>query len=299
MTKSRNLTKSRRCNKCKGRSGKRKSKKPRVSRRAHSLRAGSHVAGSHVAGSHVAGSHIAGSHVAGSHVAGSHVAGSHIAGSHVAGSHIAGSHVAPKKTQENPTIHTEESTNQHITHPTVDKESKWTKTGRALMYGVGAAGTGAFMGVLTAPLLAPKHYTDVDLHENSKFATEWKQFQQTVPEWMPLEQAKLHFLRTKDVEYYNTSHGKQNAIIGAGLAAAAAGTYGATRHKKDANATKPGKLTRAGRALMYGVGAVGTGAGTGFITTSKTEHNYIKGRNAMIGAGLAAVAAGTYGATRD
>jgi hypothetical protein len=332
MTKSRKLTRSRRCTnkskgqkskgqKSKGRSGKRKSKKPRVSRRAHSLRGGSHVAGSR-------------------------------------------SHVAPKKTQENPTIHTEESTNQHITHPTVDKESKWTKTGRALMYGVGAAGTGAFMGVLTAPLLAPKHYYDADLNNNVQFANEWKTVQQIVPQWMTQEQAKHQFLRGKDVEYYNKSHGKQNAIIGAGLAAAAAGTYGATRHKKDANATKPSKLTRAGRALMYGVGAVGTGAAIGAATALKTGPKYYtsadlqtggslkeewdskkllqkriqdykqknpdreigadlmrilllteetfldqknmdqnntnnKGRNAMIGAGLAAVAAGTYGATRD
>lgn len=311
MTKSRRCTNKSKDLKSKSRSGKRKSKKPRVSRRAHSLRGGSQVASIH---------------------------------------------------QNNPTTHNKHSTNQHPTPPPVDKEDKWTKTGRALMYGVGAAGTGALMGVSTGLALTPNQYTENDLEE-------WNEHMKGVIKVSPqqLQQQKQIFLLLKNVEHYtenNKKQIKQNAVIGAGLAAAAAGTYGATRHKKDANATKPGKLTRAGRALMYGVGAVGTGAAIG-AAASKTGPRYTqadlheggslkedwdykkliqkriqniiqdnpdkeisaelmaiyllteqtfldqknamndityqnnKVKNAMIGAGLAAVAAGTYGATRD
>jgi hypothetical protein len=265
--------------------------------------------------------------------------------------------------QEDPTIHNQHSTNQHKTSPPVDKEGKWTKTGRALMYGVGAAGTGAYTAnLLAAPLLADTLYDEKDLVEGGRLDKEWKEWKETSSEHeftpQKLILVKQRFLQAQNRLHYNKEHWKQNAVIGAGLAAAAAGTYGATRHKKDANATKPGKLTRAGRALMYGVGAVGTGAAIG-LTASKTgqytqadlheggslkeewdkeklhqkeiqdfnlenpkyiiHENFlteqtfldqkniidqnntiaIKARNAMIGAGLAAVAAGTYGATRD
>lgn len=321
MTKSRKLTRSRRYTnkskgqKSKGRSGKRKSKKPRVSRRAHSLRGGSQVK-------------------------------------------------AINEENRN-TIHSEHSTHQHKTPPTVDKESKWTKTGRALMYGVGAAGTGAITAnLLAAPLLADTLYDEKDLDEGGRLYQLWRNElsgKNLSEQELILE--KQRFLQLQNILHYTKEHWKQNAVIGAGLAAAAAGTYGATRHKKDAKATKPGKLTRAGRALMYGVGAVGTGAAIG-ATALKTvpkyytlvdlqtggslkkewdeekllqkqiqdfnlenPHNIInanflteqtaqtflnhknmiedqnntnnRGRNAMIGAGLAAVAAGTYGATRD
>ena len=310
MTKSRKLTKSRRCtNKSKSRSGKRKSKKPRVSRRAHCLRGGSQVK-------------------------------------------------AINEENRN-TIHNQHSTHQHKTSPTVDKESKWTKTGRALMYGVGAAGTGALAGIVTGVALTPNQYTEDDL--NKGLDDEWNQQieHQRGKTVLPqqLQQQKQIFLMLKNIAHYtenNKKQIKQNAVIGAGLAAAAAGTYGATRHKKDAKATKPGKLTRAGRALMYGVGAVGTGAAigaaTGYDATALQTRPYTEadlntggllvdtwnvflsrvkptdidrakraflstmnkaqqnkppnitknmGRNVMIGAGLAAVAAGTYGATRD
>ena len=228
------------------------------------------------------------------------------------------------------------------------------------MYGVGAAGTGALMGFNTGFALAPNQYREADL--NKSLATEWDELVKNVSP-QQLQQNKQEFLKQKNGEYYmqnNTKQIKQNAVIGAGLAAAAAGTYGATRHKKDANATKPGKLTRAGRALMYGVGAVGTGAAIGatalktgpkYYTLAdlqtggslkekwdeeklhqkeikdfnlnnpdkiipanfETEQTFLNhknmdidqnntknmGKNALIGAGLAAVAAGTYGATRD
>ena len=215
-----------------------------------------------------------------------------------------------------------------------DKVSNWTKAGRALMYGVGASGTGLMTGYAIGHNL-PTKYTEKDLEDGGKFNLEFlelieikkdnflenkylathrnggEQFYsrnggvefyrkdlevngRLYNEWQQKKRdITSKFLREKNEEVTKDRTYK-GMLVGAALAAAAAGTYGATRRNKEDKAVKTSNWTRAGRAVTYGIGALGTGALTGIIPSIENQK-----KNALIGAGLAAVAAGTYGATRD
>jgi hypothetical protein len=91
---------------------------------------------------------------------------------------------------------------------------------RALLYGVGAAGTGA----LTGALLGPVHYTKSDLKQGGVLYNEFEAYvrnQYSNGTFTSDDDEQLKFLRVKN-QY-------RNEKVGAGLAAAAAATYGATR----------------------------------------------------------------------
>ena len=141
-----------------------------------------------------------------------------------------------------------------------DKVSNWTKAGRALMYGVGASGTGLMTGFAIVHNL-PTKYTEKDLEDGGKLNLEFLEL---------IEKKKNNFLvdnflatrRNGGEQFYRvdlevngrlynewqqkkrdiTSNflGEKNqqvtkdrtnkgVLVGAALAAAAAGTYGATR----------------------------------------------------------------------
>jgi hypothetical protein len=173
------------------------------------------------------------------------------------------------------------------------KGDNWTRAQRALLYGVGAAGTGA----LTGALLGPVHYTKSDLKQGGVLYNEFEAYvrnQYSNGTFTSDDDEQLKFLRVKN-QY-------RNEKVGAGLAAAAAATYGASRSLKADSPPKPSAAKRARRAVLYGVGAAGTGLFTGAYLGAKFNDQEKKPRTNLgmrLGAGLGAAAAGAYGALRD
>lgn len=103
------------------------------------------------------------------------------------------------------------------------KGDNWTRAQRALLYGVGAASTGALTGAFTGPI----RYKLSDLEPGQKLYSEFEAYlysRKTARTFTNLVNEKQLFLNAKNEQYAIT-----NAKVGAGLAAAAAATYGATR----------------------------------------------------------------------
>lgn len=178
------------------------------------------------------------------------------------------------------------------------KVGKWTKAGRALMYGFSAAGVGGLVANNISEAINPEHASN---------------------------------------------DSDRDMFIGAGLAAAAGATYGATRGSHNAeNPQKTSNLTKAERALTFGASGLASGFVVGHAINTlfpryykeadlenpvikkefekfksemdsismtpeqieiKAKHDFLEEknyentkRNLKIGAGLGAVVSGTYGA---
>ena len=179
------------------------------------------------------------------------------------------------------------------------KGDNWTRAQRALLYGVGAASTGALTGAFTGDILSPIRYTKSDLKYTGALHTEFEAYakQKYDNDFISEDDSQLKFLKMK-----NKPDFKRNAKFGAGLAAAAAATYGATRSLKADSSKKPSAAKRARRAVMYGVGAAGTGVLTGAYLGARFNDQEKKPRRNLgmgLGAAAAAAAAGAYGALRD
>ena len=276
---------------------------------------GSQGKGSHLPES-VQGSHfqegVQGSHfqegVQGSHrqsIQGSHfqegVQGSHfqedVQGSHfqegVQGSYLQGLHHTMDAGTNGPHL-----TSKPLAVDESGKVGKWTKAGRALMYGFSAAGVGGLVANNISEAINPEHASN---------------------------------------------DSDRDMFIGAGLAAAAGATYGATRGSHNAeNPQKTSNLTKTNRALTFGASGLASGFVVGHAINTlfpeyykeadlenpviqkefekfksemdigsmtpeqieiKAKHDFLEEknyentkRNLKIGAGLGAVVSGTYGA---
>lgn len=106
------------------------------------------------------------------------------------------------------------------------------------MYGVGSVGTGAVIGAATgydATALQTRPYTEADLNTGGLLFDKWNVFLSDInkPETQKdMDRAKRAFLEAQQNNQQPANITKnmgRNAMIGAGLAAVAAGTYGATR----------------------------------------------------------------------
>ena len=236
---------------------------------------------------------VQGSQGKGSHLPES-VQGSHfqegVQGSHrqsIQGSHLQGLH------------HTRDAeTNGPRAVDESGKVGKWTKAGRALMYGFSAAGVGGLVANNISEAINPEHASN---------------------------------------------DSDRDMFIGAGLAAAAGATYGATRGSHNAeNPQKTSNLTKTNRALTFGASGLASGFVVGHAINTlfpeyykeadlenpviqkefekfksemdigsmtpeqieiKAKHDFLEEknyentkRNLKIGAGLGAVVSGTYGA---